>query len=318
MDLFSSLCIVLTAFCFPSACCGLPSLPLISVSRPNLIGQAHHGSGKTGAFSLGILSRVDLSKKYPQVIVLCPTRELAIQVADVLKTLAAYMPVDIIAAVPNQAFDRSAKGGGAKPPSEKITAQIIVGTPGTIDSKIAHRDLDTKGIIMFVADEADQMIAQEGLGDKTVQIKKRLPKSTQILLFSATFDDATKKFAKVVAPQAVEIMVKTEELSLDGIKQYFMGSCKQSRAAEEAVAAWCCRTPSLIAFSTLCSLSVRLPQRGGQVQSPHRHLRSASDRPEYHLRAHGRHREDSGQQDEGGWVHGFTAPWQGYAAAGTG
>lgn len=194
-----------------------------------MIGQAHHGSGKTGAFSLGILSRVDLSKKHPQVIVLCPTRELAIQVADVLKTLAAYMPVDILAAVPNQAFDRSAKGS-KPPPSEKITAQIIVGTPGTIDNKIAHRDLDPKGIIMFVADEADQMIAQEGLGDKTVQIKKRLPKSTQILLFSATFDDATKKFAKVVAPQAVEIMVKTEELSLDGIKQYFMGECATSRS----------------------------------------------------------------------------------------
>ena len=231
-----------------------------ALSHPNLIGQAHHGSGKvsertkrttdcsqcaqvaptnllslllplllccplsqTAAFSLGVLSRVDLSKRVPQIIVLCPTRELAIQVTDVLKTLAQYTTVDIFTAVPtNDRGAGGAFGGGAKPRGEKINAQIVVGTPGTVDSKIAHRDLDVRNIIMFVADEADQMIAQEGLGDKTVQIKKKLPKSAQILLFSATFDEATRKFAKVVAPQAVEIMVKTEELSLDGIKQYYM------------------------------------------------------------------------------------------------
>ena len=136
------------------------------------------------------------------------------QVAEVIRSLAQYTTAEVYAAVPVH-----------PPKKEKINAQIVVGTPGTVDAKIAHRELDTRGVIMFVADEADQMIAQEGLGDKTVQIKKKLPKSTQILLFSATFDDATRKFSKVVAPNAVEIMVKTEELSLDGIKQYFM-DCK--------------------------------------------------------------------------------------------
>lgn len=166
---------------------------------------------QTASFSLGVLSRVDLSKRHPQAIILCPTRELSMQVAEVIRSLARYTTVEVFAAVPVH-----------PPRKEKIHAQIVVGTPGTVDAKIAHRELDVKGIQMFVADEADQMIAQEGLGDKTVQIKKKLPKSTQILLFSATFDDATRKFAKVVAPNAVEIMVKTEELSLDGIKQYFM------------------------------------------------------------------------------------------------
>jgi hypothetical protein len=181
-------------------------------SRPNLIGQAHHGSGKTATFSLGVLSRINLAQKSTQAIVLCPTRELAIQVCEVLRSLAQYTTVEIAAAVPTER-------GAAK---TKLTAQVVVGTPGTIDAKIAHRELDIRSVHMFVADEADQMIAQDGMREKTVQIKKKLPRNTQILLFSATFDEDTRKFAKVVAPQAVEIMVKTEELSLDGIKQYFM------------------------------------------------------------------------------------------------
>jgi len=190
------------------------ALPIILAGHhPNLIGQAHHGSGKTATFSLGVLSRIDLNKQTPQAIILCPTRELAIQVADVMRSLAAFTRVTIHAAVPSQ--DRTAA-------KEKIVAQVVVGTPGTVDSKIASRLLDTRGVVMFVADEADQMIAQEGLGEKTVQISRRLPHGTQILLFSATFDELTRKFSKVVAPHAVEIMVKTEELSLDGIKQYFM------------------------------------------------------------------------------------------------
>jgi len=191
------------------------ALPIIlAPNHPNLIGQAHHGSGKTAAFSLGVLSRVDVSRRVPQALILCPTRELAIQVADVLKQLAAYTAVEVVTAVPTH-----------PPRKEKIVGHVVVGTPGTVDAKIAHRELDVRHIQMFVADEADQMIAAEGLGDKTVVIKKRLPRSTQILLFSATFDQATRKFSRVVAPKAVEIMVKTEELSLDGIRQYFM-DCK--------------------------------------------------------------------------------------------
>jgi hypothetical protein len=168
----------------------------------------------TATFSLGVLSRVDLNKPFTQAVILCPTRELAIQVADVLRSLAAFTKISIATAVPVQ--DRTA-------PKEKITAQVVVGTPGTVDSKIAQRLLDVRNVVLFVADEADQMIAQEGLGEKTVQIARRLPGrgQTQILLFSATFDEVTRKFSKVVAPNAVEIMVKTEELSLDGIKQYF-------------------------------------------------------------------------------------------------
>ena len=159
-----------------------------------------------------MLSRINLAQKSTQAIVLCPTRELAIQVCEVLRSLAQYTTVEIAAAVPTER-------GAAK---TKLTAQVVVGTPGTIDAKIAHRELDIRSVHMFVADEADQMIAQDGMREKTVQIKKKLPRNTQILLFSATFDEDTRKFAKVVAPQAVEIMVKTEELSLDGIKQYFM------------------------------------------------------------------------------------------------
>jgi ATP-dependent RNA helicase DDX19/DBP5 len=189
------------------------ALPIIlSPQRPNVIGQAHHGSGKTAAFSLGVLSRIDPSYAGPQVLILCPTRELTLQVCDVIRALAQYTQITVFACVP--VFP---------PRKELVQAQIVVGTPGTIDSKIAKRELDTHRITMFVADEADQMVAQEGLGEKTLLIKKKLPSNTQVLLFSATFEDeVTLRFARALATNAVEILVKTEALSLDGINQYYI------------------------------------------------------------------------------------------------
>lgn len=192
------------------------ALPIIlDAKHPNLIGQAQAGSGKTGAFSLGILSRIDLNKKKPQALVLVPVRELAIQVASVIRQFGKFLPgLEVLEAV------RQSK-------KEKVTAHVVVGTPGTVDNKIHHRDLDVRDIMVFVADEADQMINSEGLGDKTITIKRKMPKNCQILLFSATFDEQIRKFARTVATKAMEIMVKTEQLSLDNIKQYYI-DCKSA------------------------------------------------------------------------------------------
>jgi ATP-dependent RNA helicase DDX19/DBP5 len=190
-------------------------------------------SGKTAAFSLGVLSRVNIALPAPQVIILCPVRELANQVTEVIRGLAAYTSVTIHTAVPSQ--DRGAPGQRApRAPREAVTAQIVVGTPGTVDALIASRALDVRNVSMFVADEADQMVAQEGLGDKTVQIKRKLPRQAQVLLFSATFDVDTRRFAKAVAPGAVEIMVETEQLSLDTVQQYYM-ACRDENDKYKAL-----------------------------------------------------------------------------------
>lgn len=187
------------------------ALPIIlAQNRPNFIGQAHHGSGKTASYSLAMLSRVDENKHVPQAICVVPVRELAIQVFDVLSQLGKYTKIKIRKAIPEEA-----KG--------KVTEQVVVGTPGTLLAKFKHGEIDAKTVVMFVADEADQMISRQGLGDQTLQIKEKVnKKGLQVLLFSATFPPIVKKFAAAVAPNAVDIKVKREELSLDAIKQFWM------------------------------------------------------------------------------------------------
>lgn len=192
------------------------SLPVIlSPDRPNLIGQAHHGSGKTASYSLGMLSRVDENKEVCQAICVCPVRELARQVHEVITTLGKFTKIKSSLAVPGA--DRVTK----------VTTQIVVGTPGTILAYFRRRAIDSKNIVLFVADEADQMIDRQGLGEQTIKIKNQLKKECQILLFSATFAEKVAKFANVVAKNATKITIKREDLSLDAIQQFYM-DCKSA------------------------------------------------------------------------------------------
>ncbi len=187
------------------------ALPIIlRADRPNFIGQAHHGSGKTASYSLSMLSIVDEKKAFPQAICIVPVRELAIQVFDVLSQLGKFTQIKIRKAIPGEE-------------QGKVTEQIVVGTPGSLLAKLKHNELDPRGVAMFVADEADVMISRQGLGEHTLMVKAKLtnPK-LQVLLFSATFPTAVRKFAEKVAPKAVSITVKREELSLDAIKQFFV------------------------------------------------------------------------------------------------
>ena len=145
------------------------ALPLIlSPKHPNLIGQAHHGSGKTAAFSLGVLSRVDASRAVPQALVVVPTRELALQVHAVMSQLAKYTSIQVYLAVPAH-VDVKRERPQREPP---ITAQVVVGTPGKLQSKLQYRDIDPRHVMMFIADEADQMVNQEGFAEVTLQIRK--------------------------------------------------------------------------------------------------------------------------------------------------
>lgn len=189
------------------------ALPIVlAPNRPNLIGQAHHGSGKTAAYSLSMLCRVDENKEFPQAVCVCPVRELARQVADVCQTLGKFTKIKVFEAIP----------GSSK---TVITAQVVVGTPGTLIAKTRGKELNMKRVQIFVADEADQMIDKQGHGENTMKLRKMLGKECQILLFSATFSDRVRTFAVSVAPKAVEITVKREDLSLDGIKQFYV-DCK--------------------------------------------------------------------------------------------
>jgi len=182
---------------------------ILDPKRPNVHGQAQHGSGKTAAYSLGMLSRVDENKNFPQALCVCPVRELAIQVTDVINSLAKYTKIRATAAVPSE--DRS-----------PVTTQIVVGTAGTVLGQMRAKRWDPRHIQVLVLDEADVMIDQAGQSADSLAIKKQMPKNVQILLFSATFPEKVLKFADMFAPNAEKIRIKTEELRLDSIQQFYV------------------------------------------------------------------------------------------------
>eukprot|EP01134_Creolimax_fragrantissima_P004697 CFRG4697T1 len=189
------------------------ALPMI-VFKPfrDLIAQSQSGTGKTAAFVLGMLCRVDHNKQCAQAICLSPTRELARQTAEVLQTMAKYTPVKCLIAVP---------GVELPPRGSKVSEQIIIGTPGTIMSMIRGKNVDTRQIIVLVFDEADDMW-QRGFRDDSVRIKKSLTKDHQTLLFSATYPPDVRKFVEHSLRGANEVRLKKKDLTLDGITQYWI------------------------------------------------------------------------------------------------
>ncbi|TPX30196.1 hypothetical protein SmJEL517_g06186 [Synchytrium microbalum] len=201
------------------------ALPLLLATPPrNMIGQSQSGTGKTAAFVLTMLSRIDYSVDRPQALCLAPSRELAAQIMRVVTGMGEYTGVKTAFAVRD--IDRNTA----------ITAQLIIGTPGTVMDLMRKRSLDTSKINIFVLDEADNMLDQQGLGDQSLRIRQAMPRTAQILLFSATFTPEIREFATKFAPQADIISLKQEELSVDGIKQFYM-DCKDENHKIEVLQA---------------------------------------------------------------------------------
>jgi len=188
------------------------ALPLLLANPPrNMIGQSQSGTGKTAAFVLTMLSRIDTSIKAPQAICLAPTRELVRQILDVATEMGKFSNITMAAAV-KDTYKRGMK----------MEAQLIVGTPGTTMDLAQRRQLDSRHVRIFVLDEADNMLDQNGLGDQSIRTRNMMPRDCQVVLFSATFPDLVRSFAVRFAPNANEISLKQEELSVDGIKQLYM------------------------------------------------------------------------------------------------
>lgn len=143
------------------------SLPLLLMNPPkNLIGQSQSGTGKTAAFVLNILSRVDIStpemQNSPQALVLAPSRELARQICGVVRLMGNFMEgLKVDAAVPVDAAQRG----------RKIEASVVVGTPGTVQDLIRRRSMNVSKMKILVLDEADNMLDQQGLGDQCSRVK---------------------------------------------------------------------------------------------------------------------------------------------------
>ncbi|MCJ1479258.1 RNA helicase required for poly(A+) mRNA export [Lambiella insularis] len=195
------------------------ALPLLMKNPPqNMIGQSQSGTGKTAAFVLNILSRLDLSspqaQKTPQAMVLAPTRELARQIIGVIQVMGSFIEgLNICAAIPAEQSQRG----------QKIEGAVVVGTPGTTMDLIKKRLMDPANIRVLVLDEADNMLDQQGMGEQCMRVKMMLRRDmVQIVLFSATFPDKVVDYAQKFAPNANQITLRHDELTVEGIKQLYM------------------------------------------------------------------------------------------------
>lgn len=194
------------------------ALPTLLADPPqNMIAQSQSGTGKTAAFVLAMLSRVDPTKDYPQVLCLSPTYELAIQTGEVAAKMSRFCPeIKIKYAVRGEEISRGSK----------ITEHIIIGTPGKVlDWGQKFKFFDLKKISVFVLDEADVMIATQGHQDQCIRIHKLLPSTCQMMFFSATYEQEVMDFAEIIVHNPLIIKLLREEMSLDNIKQYYI-ECK--------------------------------------------------------------------------------------------
>lgn len=190
------------------------ALPLMLANPPqNMIAQSQSGTGKTGAFVLTVLSRIDLTKPtQPQALVLAPSRELARQIQSVIQSIGQFCTNLIVeAAIPGNVSRETG-----------VKASAVVGTPGTVMDLIRRRQFDVSQLKLLVIDEADNMLDQQGLGDQCVRVKSMLPKNIQILLFSATFPEKVMTYAERFAPNAHQMKLRQQELTVKGISQMYM------------------------------------------------------------------------------------------------
>jgi len=147
------------------------ALPLMLADPPqNMIAQSQSGTGKTAAFVVTVLSRVDFSKpNTPQALLLAPSRELARQIEAVITTMGQFIPnLGVAAAIP-----------GSIPRGGTVDKPVVVGTPGTVMDLIRRRSFDTQALKVLVIDEADNMLDQQGLGDQCARVKGLVSERSQ-------------------------------------------------------------------------------------------------------------------------------------------
>lgn len=203
------------------------ALPTLLADPPqNMIAQSQSGTGKTAAFVLAMLSRVDTSKDYPQVLCLSPTYELAIQTGEVAAKMGQFCPeIKLRFAVRGEEIGRNAQ----------LTDHIIIGTPGKLlDWSLKFKVFDLSKIRVFVLDEADVMIATQGHQDQCIRIHKNLSSACQMMFFSATYEKEVMDFAEYIVPNPITIRLLREEESLDNISQHYV-RCQNQEEKYQAI-----------------------------------------------------------------------------------
>lgn len=193
------------------------SIPYLLAGH-DLLGQAQTGTGKTAAFALPILNRLDLSRRTPQALVLTPTRELALQVAEAFQGYARHMKdFHILPIYGGQSMDTQLR-------QLKRGVHVIVGTPGRVMDHLRRQSLNLDSLQTLVLDEADEMLKM-GFIDDVEWILTHTPSDRQTALFSATMPDAIRKVAKRHLRDPKEAKIESKTTTVEAISQrYWMGS----------------------------------------------------------------------------------------------
>lgn len=185
----------------------------------DVIAQAQSGTGKTATFAVGTLQKIDLNRKYCQALILAPTRELAQQIQKVVIALGDYMQAKCHACIggTNVREDiRSLESG----------VHIVVGTPGRVYDMINRRALKPEDINLFVLDEADEMLSR-GFKDQIYEVFRYLDSKVQVGLFSATMPNEVLELTQKFMRDPIRILVKRDELTLEGIRQFYIAVEKE-------------------------------------------------------------------------------------------
>ena len=182
----------------------------------DIIAQAQSGTGKTGCFTVGALSRVNVQENSTQVLIMAPTHELAQQIASVIHGLSNMITgIRIKTVIGGSSIDEDANEIRENPP------HIIVGCPGRVFDMIRRRHINANKFKLVILDEADEMLSS-GFKDQVYNIFQHLNKNVQIALFSATLPNNIYQITNKFMRNPVKICVKSESLTLEGIKQYYV------------------------------------------------------------------------------------------------
>ncbi|WP_430388543.1 DEAD/DEAH box helicase [Dyella sp. 20L07] len=180
----------------------------------DVLGQAQTGTGKTAAFALPLLSRIDLKPGKPQALVLAPTRELAIQVAEAFQRYAAHLPgLQVLPIYGGQSY-------GPQLHSLKRGVHIVVGTPGRVIDHLDRGTLDLSELKFLVLDEADEMLRM-GFIDDVEKVLEATPPTRQVALFSATMPAPIRKIAQRHLKDPVEVTIKSSTTTAANIRQRY-------------------------------------------------------------------------------------------------
>ncbi|MCT1627812.1 DEAD/DEAH box helicase [Corynebacterium sanguinis] len=197
------------------------TIPLLMQGR-DVVGLAQTGTGKTAAFALPVLSQIDPSLRHPQALVLAPTRELALQVADSFQSFADHLgKIQVLPIYGGQAYGIQLSG-------LRRGAQIIVGTPGRVIDHLEKGSLDISNLRFLVLDEADEMLNM-GFQEDVERILEDTPNTKQVALFSATMPNGIRKISKQYLNDPAEVTVKSETRTNTNITQRYLFTAHRNK-----------------------------------------------------------------------------------------